>query len=53
MEKYSEKPLVKPLKIFAAGAKFKDETFKYAKIISGEVIDIYGSTETIRTDFIR
>lgn len=46
MEKYSEKPLVKPLKIFAAGAKFKEETLNYAKSISGEVIDIYGSTET-------
>lgn len=46
MEKYNEKPYVKPLKIISAGAKFKEETLNYAKSISCEVIDIYGSTET-------
>lgn len=45
LEKYDYKFSNPPAIIFLAGAKLKDETFKYLSRFS-TVIDIYGSTET-------
>ncbi len=47
MRKYDVQIEVKPRYIFTAGAKLENETYEYAKsICSGDVIDIYGSSES-------
>lgn len=46
MRKYDYMPEVCPEIIISAGAKLKDETFKYARSIAKRVIDMYGSSET-------
>lgn len=46
MQKYDNTPAVKPNCIFSAGSALKPDTFGFAKKISDNVIDIYGSTET-------
>ncbi len=46
MLKYQNSPVIMPKMIITAGAKLKDEVFEYAKNISAEVVEIYGSTET-------
>lgn len=46
MKRYNVIPKIKPKIIMTAGAKIKDDLYKFAETISDRVIDIYGSTET-------
>lgn len=46
MLKYQNSPVIMPKMIITAGAKLKNNVFEYAKNISDEVVEIYGSTET-------
>lgn len=46
MAKYGEVPKFKLHTTITAGAKLKEDTFDYMLSISGNVVEIYGSTET-------
>lgn len=46
MKRYNVIPKNKPKIIMTAGAKIKDDLYKFAETIADRVIDIYGSTET-------
>lgn len=51
MKRYNVKPKNKLKIIMMAGAKIKDDLYKFAETISDKVIDIYGSTETSTIGF--
>lgn len=46
MAKYRNYPVKNPQVLITAGAELKENVFKFAKEISSNVIEIYGSTET-------
>lgn len=46
MAKYQNYPVKNPQVLITAGAELKENIFKFAKEISSDVIEIYGSTET-------
>ena len=46
MAKYQNYPVKNPQVLITAGAELKENVFKFAKEISSDVIEIYGSTET-------
>lgn len=51
MKRYNVRPKNKLKIIMMAGAKIKDDLYKFAETISDKVIDIYGSTETSTIGF--